>query len=256
MSAEQAGALLGQLVGAARGRVCTATSWRTTTSATFNSTAHWTHDPASKAEKTFTLAGERTAGAVARHPPAAAGRLSLHRRTDGAMGHANSAAGGQRAPRQDGRVVQGGDSLQGWRELSRQGHLGDGCHAAASTTTHWSAAKATTLKPTVVYSARQHANEVSSTSHTLPAGRTAAHRSRVPEEAEGGERRRSIRSRTRMAPSWRTTCTRSRPTTCCTPAISARSAWTWRPSSGSGTRSIPSRPSGRRSGARGCRTSS
>jgi len=32
---------------------------------------------------------------------------------------------------------------------------------------HWSQAKATTLKPTVVYSARQHANEVSSTSHTL-----------------------------------------------------------------------------------------
>lgn len=34
-------------------------------------------------------------------------------------------------------------------------------------TTHWSTGKATTLKPTVVYSARQHANEVSSTSHTL-----------------------------------------------------------------------------------------
>jgi hypothetical protein len=33
--------------------------------------------------------------------------------------------------------------------------------------THWSMAKASTLKPTVVYSARQHANEVSSTSHTL-----------------------------------------------------------------------------------------
>ncbi len=32
---------------------------------------------------------------------------------------------------------------------------------------HWSQAKATTLKPTVVYSARQDANEVSSTSHTL-----------------------------------------------------------------------------------------
>jgi hypothetical protein len=32
---------------------------------------------------------------------------------------------------------------------------------------HWSSHKATTLKPTVVYSARQHANEVSSTSHTL-----------------------------------------------------------------------------------------
>lgn len=32
---------------------------------------------------------------------------------------------------------------------------------------HWSHAKATTFKPTVVYSARQHANEVSSTSHTL-----------------------------------------------------------------------------------------
>lgn len=32
---------------------------------------------------------------------------------------------------------------------------------------HWSFAKATTFKPTLVYSARQHANEVSSTSHTL-----------------------------------------------------------------------------------------
>ncbi|HEY0876727.1 MAG TPA: M14 family metallopeptidase [Vicinamibacterales bacterium] len=33
--------------------------------------------------------------------------------------------------------------------------------------THWSQAKATALKPTVVYTARQHANEVSSTSHVL-----------------------------------------------------------------------------------------
>lgn len=32
---------------------------------------------------------------------------------------------------------------------------------------HWSQAKATALKPTVIYSARQHANEVSSTSHTM-----------------------------------------------------------------------------------------
>jgi Zinc carboxypeptidase len=32
---------------------------------------------------------------------------------------------------------------------------------------HWSQAKMTALKPTVVYSARQHANEVSSTSHVL-----------------------------------------------------------------------------------------
>lgn len=35
------------------------------------------------------------------------------------------------------------------------------------TASHWSQAKATTLKPTVIYSARQHANEVSSTSHTM-----------------------------------------------------------------------------------------
>jgi hypothetical protein len=33
--------------------------------------------------------------------------------------------------------------------------------------THWSQAKATVYKPTVVYTARQHANEVSSTSHVL-----------------------------------------------------------------------------------------
>ena len=33
--------------------------------------------------------------------------------------------------------------------------------------THWSRTKATMFKPTVVYSARQHANEVSSTSHVL-----------------------------------------------------------------------------------------
>jgi hypothetical protein len=32
---------------------------------------------------------------------------------------------------------------------------------------HWSHAKATTYKPTVIYSAREHANEVSSTSHVL-----------------------------------------------------------------------------------------
>ena len=32
---------------------------------------------------------------------------------------------------------------------------------------HWSQAKQTTMKPTIVYSARQHANEVSSTSHVL-----------------------------------------------------------------------------------------
>src|SRR5206468_5343692 len=37
-------------------------------------------------------------------------------------------------------------------------------HVGAS---HWSQAKQTTLKPTIVYSARQHANEVSSTSHVL-----------------------------------------------------------------------------------------
>ena len=35
------------------------------------------------------------------------------------------------------------------------------------TATHWSRVKATTFKPTVIYSARQHANEVSSTSHVL-----------------------------------------------------------------------------------------
>ena len=37
----------------------------------------------------------------------------------------------------------------------------------AVSATHWSHVKATTFKPTVVYSARQHANEVSSTSHVL-----------------------------------------------------------------------------------------
>ena len=35
------------------------------------------------------------------------------------------------------------------------------------TASHWSRVKATTFKPTVIYSARQHANEVSSTSHVL-----------------------------------------------------------------------------------------
>jgi len=34
-------------------------------------------------------------------------------------------------------------------------------------TSHWSEVKASTFKPTVIYSARQHANEVSSTSHVL-----------------------------------------------------------------------------------------
>ena len=38
------------------------------------------------------------------------------------------------------------------------------------TASHWSQMKATVYKPTVVYSARQHANEVSSTSHVLKLG--------------------------------------------------------------------------------------
>jgi hypothetical protein len=38
---------------------------------------------------------------------------------------------------------------------------------APSQGSHWSQAKATTLKPTVIYSGRQHANEVSATSHVL-----------------------------------------------------------------------------------------
>ncbi len=38
---------------------------------------------------------------------------------------------------------------------------------APVTASHWSRAKATTFKPTVLHSARQHANEVSSTSHVL-----------------------------------------------------------------------------------------
>ena len=37
----------------------------------------------------------------------------------------------------------------------------------AVTASHWSHAKQTTMKPTIVYSARQHANEVSSTRHVL-----------------------------------------------------------------------------------------
>ena len=42
---------------------------------------------------------------------------------------------------------------------------------------HWSRVKATTFKPTVIYSARQHANEVSSTSHVM---RHANFSSRIP----------------------------------------------------------------------------
>ncbi len=50
---------------------------------------------------------------------------------------------------------------------------------------HWSQAKASAFKPTVVYSARQHANEVSSTSHVL---RAAQHLLEDPDWADALKR--------------------------------------------------------------------
>ena len=58
-----------------------------------------------------------------------AGRRRVATGPDRPMGHADSAARGLRDPRED-VGVQGGDRLQGRRELSRQGRLGDGSDAA------------------------------------------------------------------------------------------------------------------------------
>ncbi len=60
----------------------------------------------------------------------------------------------------EARVYKAGDSYLG-REVWAM-DLTSPIHSS-----HWSQAKATTLKPTVLYSGRQHANEVSSTSHLL-----------------------------------------------------------------------------------------
>ncbi len=81
------------------------------------------------------------------------------------MGDPDTSSGGRRAARQD-VDLQGSD-----RPQVGESYLGGDIRAMdlmpPIEATHWSQAKATTTKPTIVYSARQHASDVSSTSHVL-----------------------------------------------------------------------------------------
>ena len=121
---------------------------------------------------------------------------------------------------------------------------------------HWSQAKQTTLKPTIVYSARQHANEVSSTSHVLKMAELLLTDPDYHDKLKKVNVVVPSRSRTRTARSSPTTCRRStRLHAARRLSRIARRDVTYR-AVGRAIRSIRKAASGRRSGARGCPTSS
>lgn len=128
--------------------------------------AHWTHDPSAGTQKAFALEAN---GAPAPFPDIRrllpegyrhAGEPLVQWDTPIPPGEANEILAKMSATFPEATAYKVGESYLG-KEIWAMDVM---TPLAAS---HWSMAKATTLKPTVVYSARQHANEVSSTSHTL-----------------------------------------------------------------------------------------
>jgi len=165
MSAAQAGALLGHLSALrAAGLYRDALAYHDL--GALHLTTHWEHDASPTGEKTFTL--ER-GGTPAPWPdirallPAGyqhAGEPLVQWDTPIPPPEANQVLAKMSASFAEAKAYKVGESYLG-KDIWAMDLM------PALATTHWSAAKATTWKPTVVYSARQHANEVSSTSHTL-----------------------------------------------------------------------------------------
>ena len=117
--------------------------------------------------------------------PAASGRPS--RRPARPVGHADPAARGERDPRED-VVVQGSDRLQGRRELSRQGRLGDGPDAADRGVALVAGQADDDEADDRLLGAAARQRGVVDEPRAADGG-AAAHRSRVPREAEQGQRR-------------------------------------------------------------------
>ena len=133
---------------------------------TIDLVAHWTHDPTTATQQVFTLAANgapepfpdirRLLPAGYRH----AGEPIVQWDTPIPPPEANQMLAKMSSAFPEATAYKVGQSYLG-KDIWAMDVM------PAMATTHWSTGKATTLKPTVVYSARQHANEVSSTSHTL-----------------------------------------------------------------------------------------
>ena len=129
-------------------------------------TAAWTHDVDPSAQVVGSSPAERPGAAVAGYQEPAPCRLQASRRRNARpVGHADSADEAyailaKMSTFAEATVYKVGESFPGKNSWAMD--LMPRIEAS-----HWSQAKATTLKPTVVYSARQHADEVSSTSRVL-----------------------------------------------------------------------------------------
>lgn len=165
MSAEQAGAILANL-----STLRSAGLYRDALSyhdlGAIQLVAHWTHDPAPETQRSFRLDATGTPAPfpdIRRLLPGGyrhAGGPLVQWDTPIPPPEANQILAKMSTSFPEASAYKVGESYLG-KEIWAMDVMPP---MAAS---HWSMAKATTLKPTVVYSARQHANEVSSTSHTL-----------------------------------------------------------------------------------------
>ncbi len=130
-------------------------------------TAAWTHDPAPAAERTATLPANGVppplpdimASLPAGVDPLAPGPPAVQWDTPYSPAAANAVLA-RLTPFREATIYKAGESYLGQEIWALD-------LTAPIQASHWSHAKATTLKPTVLYSGRQHANEVSSTSHLL-----------------------------------------------------------------------------------------
>lgn len=130
-------------------------------------TAGWTHDPAPDAQRTALLAADGTAPPLpdirqflpVDADPAAPGPPAVQWTKPMPPAEAYGVLATM-APFREAAVYKAGET-----------YLGQDIWAMDLTSpilsSHWSQAKATTWKPTAMFSGRQHANEVSSTSHIL-----------------------------------------------------------------------------------------
>lgn len=165
MSAEQAGAMMGHLSTLrAAGVYRDALAYHDL--GTVALTTHWTYDTSPKAEQTFTLLGNGTAAP----PPDIRTLLPAgYRYAGGPLVQWDTPIPPPEAYELLAKMSTSFKEATAYK--AGESYLGKDVWAMdvmpPIEASHWSAAKATTLKPTIVYSARQHANEVSSTSHTL-----------------------------------------------------------------------------------------
>lgn len=128
--------------------------------------AHWTHDATPQSQRAFTLAANGTPDA---YPDSTRFLPSGYRHAGGPIVQWDTPIPPTEAYELLAKMAATFPEASTYK--LGESYLGKDVWAmdvmSPVTASHWSQAKATTVKPTVVYSARQHANEVSSTSHTL-----------------------------------------------------------------------------------------